>query len=87
MYAKRLGVQASEKEAIQWFRFYLGQTTIKLEQTNTQEQQTICGLAKNGIATAQYYLGELYRDGIGVSRKYKWAYMWYYLSALQGNKK
>ena len=42
--------------------------------------------ARNGIATAQYYLGDLYRDGIGVSRSNMWAYMWYHLSALQGNK-
>ena len=36
--------------------------------------------------TAQYYLGDLYRDGIGVPRNYVLAYMWYNLSALQGNE-
>jgi uncharacterized protein len=100
MYVKGLGVLTSEVEAIKWFRFYLGQTTIKLGQTNIQEQHTIYGLAKrnviaalkiladdarNGMATAQYYLGDLYRDGIGVSRNSVLAYVWYNLSALQGN--
>jgi TPR repeat protein len=102
MYVKGVGVKASQKEAIKWFRYYLGQTTIKLGQTNIQEQQIIYSLAKKnveaalkiltddariGIATAQYYLGDLYRDGIGVSRSNMWAYMWYYLSALQGIEK
>ena len=106
MYFNRLvkvhSAKAREMKAIKWFRYYLGQTTIKLGQTNIQEQQIIYSFAKknveaalkiltddarNGIATAQYYLGDLYRDGIGVSRSNMWAYMWYYLSALQGNEK
>ena len=104
MYFNRLvkvhSAKAREMKAIKWFRFYLGQTTIKLGQTNIQEQQIIYSFAKknveaalkiltddarNGIATAQYYLGDLYRDGIGVSRNFVWAFMWYNLSALQGN--
>jgi TPR repeat protein len=79
----------------------LVQTANKLGQKNIKEQRTIYSLAKknviaalnilmndatNGIAIAQYYLGYLYRDGIGVSRNYTRAYMWYHLSALQGNK-
>jgi uncharacterized protein len=35
-------------------------------------------------ATAQYYLGNFYSDGIGVSRNLVLAYMWYNLSVLQG---
>jgi uncharacterized protein len=100
MYLGGFNVKPSEKEAIKWFRFFLGQTIIKLGQTNIQEQQAIYNLekknvvaalkvladdAKHGIETAQYYLGELYRDGIAVERNYIRAYMWYYLSALQGN--
>lgn len=102
MYVKGLvdNVKHNEKKAIKWFRFFLGQTIIKLGQTNIEEQQAIYNLAKknvvaalkvladdakNGIEKAQYYLGELYRDGLAVERNYIRAYMWYYLSALQGN--
>jgi uncharacterized protein len=100
MYFKGQGVLASKKEAMKWFRLYLGQTIIKLGQTNIEGQDSIYSLAKrnvlaaleilfadanNGMATAQYYVGDLYRDGIGVSRNYGFAYMWYNLSANQGN--
>jgi uncharacterized protein len=100
MYVKGRGVLASEEEAMKWFRFYLGQTIIRLGQTNIEEQNNIYSLAKRnviaalkilvddamaGMVTAQYYLGDLYRDGIGVPRNYVSAYMWYNLSALQGN--
>ena len=40
--------------------------------------------AGNGMAEAQYYLGDLYGDGIGVPQDYMLAHMWYNLSALQG---
>jgi uncharacterized protein len=101
MYFKGLGVLASENAAMKWFRFHLGDTIIRLGKTNVQEQNNIYSLAKRnviaalkiliddaieGVVTAQYYLGDLYRDGIGVLRNYELAYMWYNLSALQGNK-
>jgi TPR repeat protein len=100
MYVKGLGVLTNEEKAMKWFRLYLGQTIIKLGQ-NVQGQDNIYSLAKrnvvaaleilvadarNGTATAQYYLGDLYNDGIGVQRSSLYAYMWYNLSALQGNK-
>jgi TPR repeat protein len=100
MYVKGLGVLASEQEAMKWFRLYLGQTIIKLGQTNIEGQDNIYSLAKrnvlaaldilfddanNGMVTAQSYLGDMYRDGIGVSRNYIFAYMWYNLSYNQGN--
>ena len=43
--------------------------------------------AKMGNATAQYYLGEMYRNGLGVSRDYAKAVEWYRKSAEQGNSK
>ena len=101
IYFNRLATLANEQQAMKWFRFYLGQTIIRLGQTNVQEQNNIYSLAKrnvvaalkiliddaiDGMVTAQYYLGDLYRDGIGVPRKYVKAYMWYNLSALQGNE-
>ena len=41
--------------------------------------------AKMGNATAQYYLGKMYEDGLGVSRDYVKAVEWYRKSAEQGN--
>jgi TPR repeat protein len=98
MYVKGQGVLASEEEAMKWFRLYLGQTIIKLGQ-NVEGQDNIYSLAKrnvvaaleilvqdanNGKVTAQYYLGNFYSQGIGVSRNLVLAYMWYNLSLLQG---
>jgi uncharacterized protein len=101
MYLNGTGVLASEEEAMKWFRLYLGQTIIKLGQTTMQGQVNIYSLAKrnveaaleilvddarSGTATAQHYLGDLYRDGIGVLPDSGRAYMWYTLASLQGNK-
>ena len=52
MYVKGLGVLASEQEAMKWFRLYLGQTIIKLGQTNVQEQNNIYSLAKRNVVAA-----------------------------------
>ena len=38
------------------------------------------------MAEAQYYLGDLYGDGIGVPQDYMLAHMWYNLFALQGHE-
>ena len=43
--------------------------------------------AKIGNATAQYYLGKMYEDGLGVSQDYIKAVEWYRKSAEQGNAK
>jgi TPR repeat protein len=98
MYVKGLGVLASKDEAMKWFRLYLGQTIIKLGQ-NVQGQDNIYSLAKRNVVaaleilvndakkgdvTAQYYLGNFYSAGIGVSRNLVLAYMWYNISVLQG---
>jgi hypothetical protein len=97
MYAKGLGILISEEESMKWFRLYLGQAIIKLR-PNVQGQDNIYSLAKrnvvaaleilvdganHGNVTAQYYLGNFYSDGIGVSRNLVLAYMWYNLSVLQ----
>ena len=42
-------------------------------------------LANKGNAAAQYNLGQMYRDGEGVSKNYKTAVKWYKLAAKQGN--
>ena len=42
-------------------------------------------LAKQGNADAQFYLGNLYRDGEGVLQDYKTTVKWYKLAAEQGN--
>jgi uncharacterized protein len=74
---------------------FFGQTTI-YEQVNTRrslaKRNVVAALkiiiddAEDGIVTARYYLGDLYRDGIGLPRHYVLAYMWYNLSAIGGNK-
>jgi TPR repeat protein len=42
-------------------------------------------LAEQGVASAQYHLGELYADGHGVERDYETAALWYRRAADQGN--
>jgi TPR repeat protein len=102
MYVKGLGVLASEQEAMKWFRCFGGQPTSICEGlTNGQKLNTIyifvefelsaeskilINDAKKGKVTAQHYLGDLYRDGIGVPHNSLLAYMWYSLSAFQGNE-
>ena len=44
-------------------------------------------LAEQGDATAQFYFGSLYNDGIGVPQNYKEAVKWFRLSAEQGHAK
>ena len=41
-------------------------------------------LAEQGIAAAQYNLGQMYRNGQGVPQDYKTAVKWYSLAAEQG---
>jgi TPR repeat protein len=99
MYVKGLGVLANKEQAMKWFQLYLGRKITKLEQTTVERQDNIYSLAKrnveaalkilvkdaiNGKATAAYYLGDLYRDEIGVSRNLIYAYMWYNISVSQG---
>jgi TPR repeat protein len=43
--------------------------------------------AKNDVAIAQYYLGEMYIDGSGVSKSIEQAIHWYKLAAEKGNVK
>ena len=42
--------------------------------------------AKQGDADAQYNLGFMYSEGLGVSRNYVLAYMWTDLAAAQGDQ-
>lgn len=42
--------------------------------------------AKQGDADAQYNLGFMYAEGLGVSRNYVLAYMWADLAAAQGDQ-
>ena len=44
-------------------------------------------LAEQGDASAQYNLGQIYRQGLGVPEDYKTAEKWYILSAEQGDAK
>ena len=44
----------------------------------------ICPLAEQGDASAQYNLGVLYDNGLGVPQDKVRAYMWFTLSASQG---
>lgn len=41
-------------------------------------------VAEQGNASAQYNLGQLYRDGLGVTQDYKEAEKWYRMAAQQG---
>ena len=43
--------------------------------------------AEQGLAGAQYNLGNLYRDGYGVLEDHVLAYMWSNLAAAQGNER
>jgi TPR repeat protein len=42
--------------------------------------------ANQGFATAQYSLGNMYRDGKGVRQSAVEAHKWYSLAAVQGNE-
>ena len=42
--------------------------------------------AKQGDMIAQFEVGELYRTGVNFPKNYKQAYIWFSLSAAQGNK-
>ena len=44
-------------------------------------------LAELGEADAQFYLGKIYANGLGVSQDYKAAVKWYTLAAEQGDFK
>ena len=44
-------------------------------------------LAEQGRASAQFNLGQLYREGQGVPKDYKTAVKWYTLAAEQGHAK
>ena len=44
-------------------------------------------IAEEGNTSAQFTLGQMYRDGKGVSQNYKTAVKWYTLSAEQGHAK
>jgi TPR repeat protein len=46
---------------------------------------TFYGLANNGDATAQYQVGLLYYQGLGIGQNYDEASHWYHLAAAQGN--
>src|SRR5438552_3693064 len=41
-------------------------------------------LAEKDIATAQNYLGDVYRDGVGAAQDFEKAVMWYTKAANQG---
>lgn len=43
-------------------------------------------LAKKGRAAAQYYLGEMYEQGLGTKQNLDEAFKWYKLSADQGHR-
>ena len=44
-------------------------------------------LAEQGVAPAQFYLGNMYDIGLGVVQNYQTAVKWYTLAAEQGNAK
>ena len=41
--------------------------------------------AEQGISRARYYLGAMYRKGLGVRKNYKTSVKWYRLAAEQGH--
>ena len=94
MYYKGQGVPLSEQKAMEWFRLSIGQTVFpeRIIIYNLAKKNVVSALkilvddAGNGMAEAQYYLGDLYGDGIGVPQDYMLAHMWYNLSALQGHE-
>ncbi|MCY4100873.1 MAG: tetratricopeptide repeat protein [Rhodobacteraceae bacterium] len=51
----------------------------------TTALQKFKSLAKSGDIRAQYYLGEMYRRGDGVTKDYREAVNWWRLAAVQGD--
>ena len=41
--------------------------------------------AEQGVARAQYNLGRMYHQGLGVPQNYVYAHMWWHIAASSGN--
>ena len=86
IYQNGQGVPQDYKEAVKWYRLaaeqgrfnLCGSITMYLKSENCVEN-------KNISAKAQFELGAMYQNGLGVSQDYKEAVKWYRLSAEQGD--
>ena len=94
MYATGRGVTQDDKTAVKWYRlaakqgFAGAQTQVEELQKKIADQNELRELqarAKQGNADAQYKLGLMYQNGIGIPQNDKTAMKWYTLAAKQGN--
>jgi uncharacterized protein len=89
------GTPEDSPEAFKWYRLAAEQGSVKaqvniyrLAKKNVPEAlKFLINDAENGIPEAQYHLGGMHANGLGVSHDFILAHMWYSLSALQGHIK
>ena len=103
MYAQGQGVEKNEEKAVEYYQkaesaynidaaYELAQILLS-EADNKEDERFISGLkylkraAYTGQADALYQLGELYEQGVLVTKDYKSAFGFYLMGALKGNMK
>lgn len=99
MYAKGVGMEKNEQEAIYWYRkaaeqghlnsqFNLGVMYAKgrgIEQNYTESFKWYKLAAEQGDVTAQSTLAKMYAKGIGTEKDLKQAANWYHRAAVKGH--
>jgi hypothetical protein len=79
MYEEGKGVLLNDAEAAKWYR-------KAAEQEYTTALINLTAMCNRGSAVAQFNMGGMYQDGLGVSQDDAEAAKWYGKAAQQGNK-
>jgi len=79
MYETGEGVTQDDEEAAKWYR-------KAAEQENENALDNLVAMCEKGSVAAQFNLGGMYQDGMGVSQDDKIAAKWYQRAADQGHK-
>jgi TPR repeat protein len=79
MYETGEGVPQDHEEAAKWYR-------QAAQQENENALDNLVAMCNRGIAVAQFNLGGMYQDGLGVSQDDEEAVNWYRKAAEQGHK-
>ena len=93
------GVPQDSEEGIKWFLKAANQGDSRAQHFMENEQEDVrsemnrkeytaaipllLSLANNGVISAEYQLGEVYEDGLGVPQDYVQAHKWYNLASAQ----
>ena len=99
MYAEGDGVLQDDEEAKKWLLlsaqgdanrqtmlghlFHLGSLSVPQDQAAAEKMFRMA--AEQGVADAQYYIGEMYKNGQGVPQNYILSHKWLSLAAAQGH--